>query len=488
MIKKYFNNVFIYLFITISQFSCYYYFQQPQDRDVGLQNLLLGIRNIFDADQLATRRISGTLTDKQGVPLSNANLQVSKVLIKNDISKNTKTDEKGSFSLDLKAGKIIIGITNSNTLYLGDLILEIFPNGDVIGNVSENSNLVVKDLKSIYIYPNGSPTPFTITGVVVGGLVMGFNISDYYLTDLIPGYTYYMNLEIVNNSFKQESFISSSITTNTPGVSITYPYHSIPSNNSEGTFPGTNMYNDEYRSIKVYRNNYSWYDEFSCKKNCKYRFYNSIIENIINFNAYTSYESPDYNYYKLQLDPAIPRGTIINMNLNLNYASGEKLSLPFVLQITSELPSLSYYKSEFAKNYYSSSAIYLNPNVLNSGKVLIRNLKFSITSDSTDIIVNPYTNPNCNKTYGKGAVRPGFVQSIYRLCNNSDLYDLKLEEVETTYSFLSSYSLYKYPSFSLVGNQPTGKVIPIKVRVETDEGMIFNFSTSYTVGNHRIVY
>jgi hypothetical protein len=126
----------------------------------------------------------------------------------------------------------------------------------------------------------------------------------------------------------------------------------------------------------------------------------------------------------------------------------------------------------------------LNPYVFNSGKVLIRNLKFSISSDSSDIIINSYTNPNCNKDYGTGAVRPGFVQSLYRLCNNSDLFDLSIEEASNS-RYFSSSSFFRLPSFTLVDNQPNGKVIPIKVRVETDELLIFNFNTTYTVGNYR---
>jgi hypothetical protein len=112
---------------------------QLDDRDLGLQNLLLGIRNLYEIDQLAVRRITGTLTNKEGIPLSNADLEVSKVLIRNSISKSTKTNEEGSFSLDLKAGKIIIRVTNKDLIYLGDLILEIFQIGDVLGSVSENS-------------------------------------------------------------------------------------------------------------------------------------------------------------------------------------------------------------------------------------------------------------------------------------------------------------------------------------------------------------
>ena len=274
------------------------------------QNLLaslLGEKDLLNS--VANRRVTGQLVNINNEVMKNVEIKNLKINKRNLISKATKTNDNGEFTIDLKTGTINVEIVKDEGK-LGDLIFNIQENNPTY--VSDNFK--INNLKSVYIYPSGYETPI---------IFVGYSLSNLYYGSR------YLNIEFVNVADQEITFVSSSITSKTSGVTINYPYinDDVTSNSVSKKFLGKRMKAGEYRSIYNYMKNFWKYEDTYYDSESFLRYYSPTT-----LKVNLTYDYGKTQYFQIITDSTITTGSIANFEIIFTQSNGTVSTIPF--QIT----------------------------------------------------------------------------------------------------------------------------------------------------------
>ena len=269
---------------------------------------LLGERNFFQIDTLATRRVTGQLVDNNYQPISNARMNVTRTNKRDLIDKMTSTADQGYFSINMKIGIFNIDIIKDN-IKIGEIILNIKENNATY----TSDNFRINELLSVYIYPSGYEKPIAFV--------------NYSLSKLYYG-SYYLNVEFANVSEKEMTFVSSSVTSKTEGVVINYPYFdNDPKKNSVSkNFLGVRMIKNEHRSIYTYMQNFWKYEDKYYDSEKYVRFYSPT-----DLTVDLVYDKVKNQYFQIIVDDTIFKGSTVELKISFTENNGTIYTIPFLV-------------------------------------------------------------------------------------------------------------------------------------------------------------